>query len=224
VFLYAFAYILVTFGVFNLVLAIFVENTLNYAHYMHDYRIVKRRGQAQQKAEALQLLLCCIFSGAGVAKQVSFEQPSSSWMETIKTAIFGKLPIRATQLDAQSLENLNLRRTQAEFEVALEMEEVKQLLQDLDISVCTCERLFEILDADGNGYLTLNEFADGLMKLRGVSDKGDVVSCMLMLRSMQHHMTRFEAAVMKNQRGLKMFLESRLGKKSGLPEDPSPHN
>merc|ERR1711924_490370 len=86
---------------------------------------------------------------------------------------------------------------------ALENEEVKFLLEELDICITSRDQLFDVLDSDGNGYLAVNELVDGLMRLRGPSDKGDTVSAVLMIRTMQKHIRRFEEAVLHNQELIK---------------------
>merc|ERR1711920_985664 len=73
----------------------------------------------------------------------------------------------------------------------------KDLLEDLEISVSNHTKLFDIIDSNGSGTLDVGELIEGLMKLRGPADKGDVVCAALMVRSTQRHLRRLEADLYK---------------------------
>merc|ERR1711920_1187242 len=69
----------------------------------------------------------------------------------------------------------------------------KDLLEDLEISVQNHNKLFDIIDSNGSGSLDIGELIEGLMKLRGPADKGDIVCASLMVRSTQRHLRKVEA-------------------------------
>merc|ERR1712039_1045985 len=79
---------------------------------------------------------------------------------------------------------------------------VKDLLEDLEISVSNHSKLFDIIDSNGSGTLDVGELIEGLMKLRGPADKGDVVCAALMVRSTQRHLRKLEADLYKRHSAL----------------------
>jgi len=69
---------------------------------------------------------------------------------------------------------------------------VLELLEDLEISISNKEKLFDIIDSNGNGSVDVSELIEGLMKLRGPADKGDAVSAALMVRQVQRDLRTLE--------------------------------
>jgi len=53
-----------------------------------------------------------------------------------------------------------------EFEEALELEEIRDLLTEIGISITDASKTFRQLDADGSGELEIDEFVMGCMRLR----------------------------------------------------------
>merc|ERR1712032_1159267 len=66
------------------------------------------------------------------------------------------------------------------------------MMDDLEISVSNRSKLFDVLDSDGSGSLDISELVEGLMKLRGPADKGDIVSAVLNVRTLQRSFKVFE--------------------------------
>jgi len=79
----------------------------------------------------------------------------------------------------------NLQITREIFDLVLRDPEVQRLLADLDISVTNHRNFFDALDANGNGILDIAELIDGLLMLRGPSDKTDVVAALLGIRAVR---------------------------------------
>merc|ERR1712232_433417 len=98
--------------------------------------------------------------------------------------------------------HLSLRVDRKSFEDALEQKEVQHLLEDLEVSISTRHHLFEVLDADGNGYLAVSELAAGIMRLRGPADKGDAVSAIMKIRSLQKSFRLFREVTLQNQQAM----------------------
>mmetsp|Transcript_23000 Transcript_23000/g.39275 ORF Transcript_23000/g.39275 Transcript_23000/m.39275 type:complete len:195 (+) Transcript_23000:1-585(+) len=165
----------VTFGVMNLIIAVFVENTIACAHQFAAQRQFGARSDATTKARKLVKLMVKLLK----AKREIPSTPSSS--------------TNVDPDDFQNLDHYSLRITQDQFEEILYSDpKVLSILEDLDISHISQEQLFDILDADGNGYLAISELVDGIMKLRGPADKGDGVATVLMLRQLQKQVSKFE--------------------------------
>merc|ERR1711879_1014010 len=64
--------------------------------------------------------------------------------------------------------------------------EISDVLDDLEIAHQNREGLFDVIDADGSGTISIEELITGLMKLRGsVAEKSDAVGILLGLRIIQ---------------------------------------
>eukprot|EP00443_Scrippsiella_acuminata_P093923 CAMPEP_0115388612 /NCGR_PEP_ID=MMETSP0271-20121206/9266_1 /TAXON_ID=71861 /ORGANISM="Scrippsiella trochoidea, Strain CCMP3099" /LENGTH=148 /DNA_ID=CAMNT_0002812109 /DNA_START=32 /DNA_END=477 /DNA_ORIENTATION=- len=70
--------------------------------------------------------------------------------------------------------------------------EVERLLDDLDIAMADRSELFDVLDADGDGRLEVQEVTRGLLKLRGSAEKSDMVACLLAVRNLQGMFVQFQ--------------------------------
>eukprot|EP00927_Polykrikos_kofoidii_P012462 TRINITY_DN15373_c0_g3_i2.p1 TRINITY_DN15373_c0_g3~~TRINITY_DN15373_c0_g3_i2.p1 ORF type:complete len:739 (-),score=131.91 TRINITY_DN15373_c0_g3_i2:9-2147(-) len=68
------------------------------------------------------------------------------------------------------------------FQVWLQNEEMINLLSELDIPVSDKNAIFDVLDIDLSGELQVEEVVEGLMKLRGCSDKLDTVATVMGIR------------------------------------------
>lgn len=75
------------------------------------------------------------------------------------------------------------------FEAILRDEFVHKSLIDLDVPVNSF-RLFDVVDADANGNLSLMELCKGVMACRGEPKKSDTVACLLAVRNIQETMAQ----------------------------------
>jgi len=181
---YAMCFLFVTFGLFNLIMAIFVENTMTLAklderkrhklRHLHEVYVAR-------KLKKLVMKVCLQHNndGANVSKSSDdvFNTPT------------GCVPV-----------GLNLQITRDGFAKAMADSKVEELLEDLGISVVDYMDLFDALDADGSGTLDVYELAEGFMKLRGQAEKSDIVAAVLAIRSLQKSMTQLENVVLTNKR------------------------
>jgi len=72
---------------------------------------------------------------------------------------------------------------------------VQKILDDLELSDADRLDLFDVLDADGSGALTIEEIVSGVLKVRGEARKGDVVAIRLAVSSVQNAMKQMNFAV-----------------------------
>merc|ERR1711972_77013 len=61
-----------------------------------------------------------------------------------------------------------------EFRAHLENQKVRAYFQTLDLDVSQAHVLFELLDADGSNSVTIDEFLDGCMRLKGQAKSIDL--------------------------------------------------
>merc|ERR1740121_252874 len=78
-----------------------------------------------------------------------------------------------------------------------EVPQISDIMDKLDIAAEDRLDLFDVLDADGNGTLTLGEISDGLKHLRGDPKRSDVISNGLLLRAMRKR-TALETKIMSD--------------------------
>jgi len=176
-FMYVIVMFAVTFGLFNLIMAIFVENTLESAKASEQRRHELKRQEYIKTAHDFNNLIIefikCEGKGHGEVSMI-------------------------TGLDHET------------FCAAVRQPAVIRMLQDLDIIVLGAEDLFDILDADMSGTVTVRELVNGLMKLRGSAGKADAVAALLSLRSLQKSVSSLEIAMMRQFAGLQRSLSEIL--------------
>lgn len=82
--------------------------------------------------------------------------------------------------DLFSLEDDNSdgRLTWSEFEGHLEQKQMRRTFQALDLDVREAENLFTLLDMDGSGWVSYDEFVTGCLRLRGTAKSIDVGTLM----------------------------------------------
>jgi len=96
------------------------------------------------------------------------------------------------------------------FVMIMEDPAVKQLLSDLDIDMFNPAGMFFTFDGEGNGSLSLQELAKGIMKLRGDLQKCDLIASWVASRSLHD---KFDA--------LKEQLDKVMQQRGGLSRRPS---
>jgi len=179
--LYMLAYTFMTFGLFNVIVAIYVENTVAAAKYNEVYM---KRGRLNdqrllaEKAASLVRLVWDIFQEHGSAHEAS-----TSGL--------------ASKPSAQEISDLasEMHITPELFDVLRGHPRFQEILTELDVADEDQLDLFETLDFDGSGSIDLQELILGISKLRGDARRADIVGISLMVRSLQHQLFDFEARV-----------------------------
>lgn len=95
---------------------------------------------------------------------------------------------------------------------------VEQLIDDLEVRVSDHVTIFDAIDANGNGLLNLHELVEGLLRLRGSTDKTDVVAALLTTRDVQQSLRSMKVDMDEGLRMLwemQMHLEQRI--ESAMP-------
>jgi len=196
VMVYVLVLVFILFGVFNLIMAIFVEKTLEFAkldtakrreaRYKEEVRIAK-------EFRSLVLKIC--------ARQKNISNRASSRMTTgqqnvqtlwcgFRSAIGGangKNDDGQLDMDTPRLSTASCQMTvnRENFDLIMNEEDIRARMEDLEISVTSSAKLFDILDSNGSGTVDVVELTEGLMSLRGPADKGDIISGSLLVKSTQ---------------------------------------
>jgi hypothetical protein len=187
--LFTVAYVIVIcfviFGVFNLVMAIFVENTLESARLNQKKRSMARQAETIRVARELQRVVLLICGGNHTHNQID------------KRSSFGRL-LRHTEAltgnakEVHTPDGMQMSVTRDTFVELMDNPVVTEILEDLEITISNKEKLFDIIDSNGNGALDVSELIEGLMQMRGPADKGDAVGAALMVRQVQRDLRHLE--------------------------------
>lgn len=190
---YMLVILFVTFGLFNLVMAVFVENTIVSAKRADIKRQEAQWNEHLRVARKLQEVIAMICTGKsrdsdafrGVFRWLT------SWFGTYRSS-------KGTNI-YMSPEIMVMKVTHDQFMKVLESPEVQELLDDLDIDFHSRHTIFDVLDANGNGTLEVTELVNGLLRLRGAGEKGDQVACLLAIRAIQKSLKAMEVLGLHQQ-------------------------
>jgi len=169
---YCMAIMLMTFGLFNVIVAIYVENTMVSARY----------SDAKQKR-------CRLLD------QTMFEEKVEELVEFVWRVHAGKSEGPAVDIDKLC----DMEMTADFFNELREHIEFQDLLQALDVSDEDQIDLFDTLDVDGSGTLDITEMITGISKLRGDARRSDIIGIKLMARAIQAELKDLSMALANMQ-------------------------
>jgi len=192
--IYCFTTVLMTFGLFNVIVAIYVENTVAAAKY----------NELRQKQMRL-------------TDQQMFVNKSAHLIKFILRHCRGE-DGKKTRPDTLVSDAMSVHITPEIFEDLLAEPRFQQILRDLDIADEEQLDLFDTLDVDGGGTIDLEELIMGITKLRGDARRSDIVSVGLMVRSLQEGLARLERNLEKSNKRTKTFMDlGMVGHMSSAP-------
>jgi len=194
---YMVSFLFVVFGVFNLIAAVFVENTLANAKYADDKRHQLKHSEDVKRAQALQNLVLRICT----ASDNSEPRRKHSFGARGFYNLFRKPPEHGVHA-CQQEKRMKCSISRDVFDSVMQDRDVQGLMDSLEIPAHSGDKLFDILDADGSGELGVSELVEGMMRLRGRVDKGDIVAAALMLRSVQRDLRSVEARGVEQQQSI----------------------
>jgi len=216
--IYVICTMLVIFGIFNLIAAIFVENTLENSKLDEDRRQHLRSHKYNLCAMKLQKLMTRIcYSELDTDGNLKPKKPVIPPAGGILTSFYAEGGQMDLEEDEQHHHHGPLHITPRIFKSVLGHEEVVALLEDLDISSTSALGIWGQLDADGNGQLGIGEIVAGLVKLRDDSKKIGIET-LLAVRAMQKTIRHVEAITMRQQQHL---LEAQKKREETLEADSS---
>eukprot|EP00927_Polykrikos_kofoidii_P059188 TRINITY_DN5427_c0_g1_i5.p1 TRINITY_DN5427_c0_g1~~TRINITY_DN5427_c0_g1_i5.p1 ORF type:complete len:484 (-),score=75.51 TRINITY_DN5427_c0_g1_i5:80-1477(-) len=190
---YAVAYVMsllfMNFGLFNVIIAIYVENTVAASKYnemaLKQHRLQNEEFFSNKAKELLNL--------------ITNSSKSHGYAGTIDN------PIISCQISREFFTKLC---QEARF---------REVLCELDVAEEDQMDLFDTLDVDAGGSLDIEELITGIAKLRGDPRRADVISIGLTLRSMQYTSQQFETSIrrtLENQNDLLSNIKARMPKKT----------
>lgn len=177
----------VTIGLFNLIMATFVDNVLEKARQ----RKVERRAKDTNRLERLLRQTVIKHTQPSRSDTTSHLLSAEEWSNMFKLqawrpkSLFGEAKWVPK---ASGLSQHCPPISREEFHQILKKPEVQQVLLQLDIETSHQDELFDCLDADMSGQLDFDELIVGLMSLRGPAEKKDVIASLLCIRATQQYL------------------------------------
>lgn len=167
---YCITTLVMSFGLFNVIVAIYVENIVAAAKYNDAHSKRQRLRDTSMFAEKATNLVEFIWK---------------KYLEKTENPTLMASDVNNLQITPEFFADL---RCYGEFQ---------DLLRDLDIADEDTLDLFDTLDVDGGGTIDLEELLTGLSKLRGDARRSDIVSVGLIVRSLQVSVQNLESKVVK---------------------------
>ncbi|CAE7800346.1 unnamed protein product [Symbiodinium sp. CCMP2456] len=175
---YVASYMLVTMGIFNVILAVYVDITMRAAketdvhnaeqHARESIRVARcARELLKRFATAYRELSDADHGPSAVGKISSMEFTSN------RAGVF---------TDDDNHDQIEISKEL--FLVVIQDRGVQKLMDELDLPPDRAN-MFEVIDADGNGTLHVQELVQGMLKIRGDLTKSDTVAALLATKALQ---------------------------------------
>eukprot|EP00929_Paragymnodinium_shiwhaense_P101263 TRINITY_DN6421_c0_g2_i4.p1 TRINITY_DN6421_c0_g2~~TRINITY_DN6421_c0_g2_i4.p1 ORF type:complete len:805 (+),score=211.65 TRINITY_DN6421_c0_g2_i4:172-2586(+) len=177
---YILTFLFVTIGIFNLIMAIFIDNVVT-AHVQRKQQALGENAGFMEvrihEVIAQRFLECKEEEAAALDEDDGHElhNPLDALTAEGKAR---QIELRKEKTDSflASLDEEECVVTKDIFNNWLMHPEIIDLLEQIEVETSTKYELFDALDVDGGGELTIEELVSGLMKLRGPISKIDIVA------------------------------------------------
>ncbi|CAK9100045.1 unnamed protein product [Durusdinium trenchii] len=189
---YVACYMLVTMGIFNVILAVYVDITMKAAKENDAVTAEQYARESIRIARTTRELLKK-FSLAHHVYHVNDgeEREEEDWEDSTKAKL---AKMKTTNVFAEDGGHDKIAITKELFLLVVQDPSVQALMDELDLPPDRAN-LFEIIDADGSGTLQITELLHGLLKIRGEINKSDAVASLLATRAVQNQVQEFEEKV-----------------------------
>lgn len=206
VFPYVASFMLVSLGIFNVILAVYVDITMKAAKE-NDLTVEQHSRESIRIARIARELLKKFAAAFRLFQDMNEEDSAQPKIKLSKSNGF---------MDADVLESIAI--TKELFLMVIQDRRVQGLMDELELPPDRAN-LFEIIDADGSGTLQLSELVHGLLKIRGEISKSDVVAGLLATKAVQEKVEEVLQENARNVDELKFELQGlQLAMRSGSRE------
>jgi len=163
---YILVFMLVSVGVFNLIMAIFLDNVVS----QQTLRKQKELSETALKADV---------NIKRVVADILWQEEALD----LVPADFERLGLaHQSKVLGKALSKVEVTVTRDRFQKWLDHESFTDVLEASSVDTSIRAQLFDILDADSGGLLSIDELISGLMSLRGDVTKGDIIAMSLKVR------------------------------------------
>jgi len=191
-FVWILLYLFVTVGIFNLIIAVFIDNVNDGSARKKQYQLGVSAAKTElQLAEAFREQ--CIETGLAQSRRTLPQRMTQivvEKLEDLESAASGRPPRRNADMEHQTRaikkemtkKNVSVDKEVFNSWIRKSQQNVLDALDDAEIDISMKYELFEILDTEIRGRLNFTELLDGLMKCRGPVSKVDIVSIRLQVK------------------------------------------
>lgn len=184
---YVLVFMLVTFGLFNLIMAIFVDHITSNSVARKQQTISNSHDDTKRRLEDMfAFLIMHCKTAVGKRHHMLTRQERQRFEEAWHADENRSFP-----------EHVVVNRTI--FKKWCMNPEFVDLMDEIEIDAANLTDLFDVLDSDMSGELTPREIVDGLMKLRGPITKADIVAIRMKARYIAQMIEKGEAEARRIQ-------------------------
>lgn len=187
---YMVVFLFVSIGIFNLIMAVFIDNVMSQSvqRKQKERSLVSEQMEVKLKELILKLLRHETVKRTNVTGYFMslFNRKVETTFNT-KSMEAVHIATRRTQVDhaiANMEQEEDPRITRTIFDLWMKDPEMIDMLDELDIGTGDKAQIFDVLDCDRSRELEVEQVVSGLMALRGQTEKCDVVAVLLCLRWM----------------------------------------
>ncbi|CAJ1397974.1 unnamed protein product [Effrenium voratum] len=202
---YVMSYMLVSMGIFNVILAVYVEITMKAAKETEATTAEQYARESIRVARTTRELLKKFAAAYRLFQELDEkEKRNSGFNLRSNTGMF-------TDDDVHD----KIAITKELFLLVIQDREVQQLMDELDLPPDRAN-LFEVIDADGSGTLHIAELVQGLLKIRGEIKKSDAVAALLATKAVQGMVAEMKEEHEKRMDELKQTVHEQLCRISAI--------
>jgi len=193
------SYMLVTMGIFNVILAVYVDITMKAAK---ENEAVTAEQYARESIRIARLTRELLKKFAAAHRD--FRQMDQKSFDFSQVEI-NPVPALFTDDDVHS----DIEISKDLFLLVIQDRQVQELMDELDLPP---ERatLFEVIDADGSGTLQITELVQGLLKIRGDISKSDTVAALLATKAVQRIVEEMKGETRTDLQSLRLDFSSQI--------------
>ncbi|CAE7661707.1 Cacna1c [Symbiodinium sp. CCMP2456] len=196
---YVACYMLVSMGIFNVILAVYVDITMRAAKENEAVTAEQHSRESIRIARVTRELL------------KKFASAHHQFQEDDRATVASRprLEINHTSFFTDDEINETMEISKELFMLVIQDYSVQSLMDDLDLPPDRAN-LFEVIDADGSGTLKLTELVQGLLKIRGEINKSDTVAALLAIKAVQSMVSEMKEESSSHLDSLKRDLERQV--------------
>lgn len=184
------SYMLVTMGIFNVILAVYVDITMKAAK---ENEAVTAEQYARESIRIARTTRELLKKFAAAHREFLLMDKETIDIGQISRKEFNPMPALFTDDDVRE----EIEISKELFLVVIQDHSVQSLMDELDLPPDRAN-LFEVIDADGSGTLQITELVQGLLKIRGDISKSDTVASLLATKAVQRIVEEMKENIEEN--------------------------
>eukprot|EP00931_Biecheleriopsis_adriatica_P060677 TRINITY_DN36452_c0_g1_i1.p1 TRINITY_DN36452_c0_g1~~TRINITY_DN36452_c0_g1_i1.p1 ORF type:complete len:971 (+),score=164.37 TRINITY_DN36452_c0_g1_i1:19-2931(+) len=198
--LYSFGMIVVLFGVFNIITAVFVEATLSGLKYNDAQRKYAQLTEQNFIKVKLEELAVAVASSVRLMRGIRHARTSGKYEDVMR-------PLAALNSEEENQYDINMKLTEHELNTVLRSKAVRKLLASLDIEITPQSGVVSAFIVDDDGHVSMHELIAGLLRLRGELAKTDIVATQVSMESIRRAVEEVRAYTEQSQERMMVLLD-----------------